>query len=709
MTKICKFIIILCLVILGSCLSTTRNIKNPCKSGDFLRQFDTISQKELDQIEYDLKLQVYANNNEFEGCRAALLGRINLARNSPSEASRYFSIAAKKLPELDDYFILAKAFAEVKNNNYIQAKNLATALFDSHVAPGSTHFRMRIQQVLAEVALKQKDHRQIIKTHEELLLRGYGDKEALLFNLAMSLSFMGEHQKADDVFKQLFIRYPSSDHLETASKLKNLAELQLSLKENEQRFDKLIENLAFNRVISDVDNTLRINSKLDYVDAFHGFAIKALMLNNKFAAGIKRAKTRAESKNATSTDFENYAWGLGKVDRYIDASNYYTRMSNTSSDQATKARACFFAGFSLYEASYYSHAQLAWQSCSNIIENSSYHENYLWYQALSSMLIHDAKNAECRLQELTSVFKKSPDSQKYRYFLGYVNHQLNQKELGNELWQNLARSSKPTYYVLLARQALSYKAPNNTPITLDALSQRASLCTNQTCTKAIKLYNLGFLDEARDIILAMKASPDEKNAMLQSMGLYHDAWRHTSSLEVSLDNIHTVLKTTPSMRALYPAPHAQIVNNMSRKYSISTSVLYAIMNAESGFLHDAKSYRGALGLMQMMPFVAHDLAGKLNFEQFSHERLKEPKVAIELGSLLLATLKRQFDTLYLVVAAYNAGSHHVQKWLDRFGHLPPELFVERIPFKQTREYVKKVLPIESHYFALSGKPLRLLL
>jgi soluble lytic murein transglycosylase len=156
-------------------------------------------------------------------------------------------------------------------------------------------------------------------------------------------------------------------------------------------------------------------------------------------------------------------------------------------------------------------------------------------------------------------------------------------------------------------------------------------------------------------------------------------------------------------------PYRAIIDQFSRKYDVNKNLLYAIIQAESGFLENAVSFRGAIGLMQMMPFVAHDLAARLTKEPFDREQLKNPQVAIELGALFVATLGRQFSDPHLVVAAYNAGPHQVQKWLDLFGHLPTELFVERIPFKQTRDYIKIVLPSEGLYNAMTGKNLRLLL
>jgi soluble lytic murein transglycosylase len=707
MIEFLKFIIISCLVLFGSCLSTA-GIFNPCRNNNFLSNLDQIDKKELLQIEQDLKNKKYTNNN-YEGCRSALLARLSLIHNNPREASRYFARAAEKMPELRDYFILAQAFAELKNNSHAQAKNLAMALLDTHRAPGSAHFRTRIMQVLAEVALKQKDHQQVIKTHQELLDRGYGDKEALLFNVGTSLSIMGEHKKADEIFKQLLIRFPTSNYALETEKVKNLAHRYFDIQQIETRFNKLIENLAFDRAVSEIKQEIKKRSPKNLKDredisALHGFAIKALMLSNQFDKGISWAKARAQHKDALSQDLESCGWGYSKIDRPMQASHYYTRMAESSNDKVVKARGCFFAGFSLYEARYYTLAQLRWQQCESVLENSSFHENYLWYQALSALLTQDVVKAQRFLHKLLDKFKKSPDRDKYTYFLGYTLNYFYKKNAGNAFLQKLANSNDPSYYVLLARQALGLKAPSTKAVSADALVQK-TLCKNATCEKALTLYNLGFKDEARDLILTTDMPAQDRLSLLQSMGLYHDAWQRSHILKPQARIKNNMLVAPPAIRSSYPRAHKPIIDEMSRKYDIDKSLLYAIIRAESGFLHDAKSYRGALGLMQMMPFVAHDLADKLALEKFDPELLKEPKVAIELGALLLATLKRQFGATHLVIAAYNAGPHQVQKWLDNCGDLPIELFIERIPFQQTRDYVKKVLSSQSLYTALEGQPL----
>lgn len=710
MIRLFKIIALLAMLpLFSSCFVKGSTLKNPCQSEVFLKDIASYSKAELVKLASVLEANSYANKT-FDGCRAALLGQVYLAQDRMSEASDYFSFAAKKLPELSDYFLLAKANAEIKKHNFDQANRIANALIGSQASVLSPQFALRVRQVLADIAVQKKDDQQIINTHRELLAKGYTENEALLFNLAAALTNVGEHQKANEVYKRLLIYFPISPGAKRAQQLRNLAQYNLDLKETEKRFDKLIEKLAFDQVVKDAD-LLLAKSGASMDDNTRGqiksLAVKSLMLNNRFQAGISRGHQMATRKNATAREIESYAWGLAKVDRFIDAADFYGRFAAIAKDKDDQAKGCFFRGFSLYEASLYSMAQFAWQSCPTTIKDTAYYENHLWYQALTAMLNGNNNKALTLLGDLKKLFGKSADSEKYAYFLGQTLNQLNKKSAGDALLLELAKKAQPSYYVLLARQSLKLANPRGVDIAPDALSKLARRAKNTDCKNALVLFHLGFPNEARDLILRSKAVPNDKLAMLQHIGFYHDVWKRSYLLNPMAAVESDSLNASPSIRSSFPLPHHSTVDQMSKKYAVNKSLLYAIIRAESGFLEHAESYRGALGLMQMMPFVAHDLASKLNINEFTSDLLKNPKIAIELGALLVATLQRQFENPHLVVAAYNAGPHQVQKWLDRFGYLPTELFVERIPYKQTRDYIKKVLPSESLYHALDGQPLRL--
>ena len=112
--------------------------------------------------------------------------------------------------------------------------------------------------------------------------------------------------------------------------------------------------------------------------------------------------------------------------------------------------------------------------------------------------------------------------------------------------------------------------------------------------------------------------------------------------------------------------------------------------------------------MQIMPHTGLNLARRLEVKPFELRALFDPAVSIRLGSYFLGDQMRQFTTdagsdlgYELGLAAYNAGPHNARRWLKTFPSEDPDAFVERIPFKETRLYVKLVLRNYAIYKALS--------
>lgn len=698
---------LLALVIAGSssCLTKMGLVKNPCSGENFLKDLDSLNQGDIEKLARTLEANNYPHAQK-NGCRAALLGQVYARQNNLELSSRYFAEAAEKLPELRQYFLLAQANLEVKRSNFLAAQQMSLALLNSQAQGYSPAFYLRVRAVLADIALQQKDDVAIIKTHRDLLSKGYQENEALLFNLGTALLRTGKEHDANEIFKRLMVEYPASKQAKDIEKLQPLAKYQLDIKQIEKRFEKLIANLAFQQAEDDKTawskNSLNPQAK-NHVD---NLSIKSLMLNNQFEKAIHRAHYLATRKHATELDKETYAWSLAKAGRYLDAAHIYGKLKK-SNDQEIATKACFFHGFTLYEANLYALALLNWQSCENNVAGSSYHENMSWYQALSSILSSDYHRAITYLRRLNAQFPRSKESEKYHYFLGDALIRTQDISAGLAHLTSLSKKTSPSYFVLLARDALSLPPIASTQIREDTMLITNELLNRPGAVQHMKmLYTLGLKEEARETILDVNLPAREKIALLQHMNFYHDAWKRSYLLPTPITIRDNTVHVHASKRAEYPQPYRVIVDGASRKYGVHKSLLYAIMQAESGFLAQAVSVRGAVGLMQIMPFVAQNLAlhVKTNFQS---DQLKQPEISIELGAMLLAILERQFAQPHLVVAAYNAGAHQVQKWLSVFGDLPMDLFIERIPFKQTREYVKSVMASESLYRAMNGQNLSL--
>lgn len=141
---------------------------------------------------------------------------------------------------------------------------------------------------------------------------------------------------------------------------------------------------------------------------------------------------------------------------------------------------------------------------------------------------------------------------------------------------------------------------------------------------------------------------------------------------------------------LYPIKYKDSIYQYATEFNVKKEVIASVINAESKFDEDAISYRGAIGLMQIMPKTAQWLAEKLNIE-YSEELLFEPDYNIKLGTYYVSYLQDKFSNLQVVLCAYNAGEGVVKEWLNNEEYSNNGETLDYIPYEETRNYVKKVM------------------
>lgn len=224
---------------------------------------------------------------------------------------------------------------------------------------------------------------------------------------------------------------------------------------------------------------------------------------------------------------------------------------------------------------------------------------------------------------------------------------------------------------------------------------------------------------------------DTEGARLEAVGLAgligdgHDALVWLSALYRQANDISSSIKAAwramdklpkgskkdyadPAWRALYPAVYWDAVSRESAKSGLSPFITLSLIRQESMFDKLAVSSADARGLMQLLPST-----GKMTHEslskggsgpaRFDENSLFEPDTNIRLGAAHFATLSVKYGgNLVRSIAAYNAGAMAVDKWMGRFGELEDDEFVERIPYSETRGYVKKVLRNAALYRRIYG-------
>ena len=221
--------------------------------------------------------------------------------------------------------------------------------------------------------------------------------------------------------------------------------------------------------------------------------------------------------------------------------------------------------------------------------------------------------------------------------------------------------------------------------------------------RARELYYVGLEAKGRpEWDAEMRAlSADEK---IQA-ALLADSWGWHSRA------IATVAKAGAydDLRMRYPLPWREDFEGQSNVAGISSSWAYGVARSESFFMRDIRSSAGAIGLMQLMPATGQETAKELQLPWSGIATLTNSESNIQLGTHYLGKMFRRFgNNRILATAAYNAGPARIEKWLPSSGSLDARIWIENIPYNETRAYVRRVLFDEAiFHWRLTGQIKRL--
>ncbi|MBD3879014.1 MAG: lytic transglycosylase domain-containing protein [Quinella sp. 1Q5] len=162
---------------------------------------------------------------------------------------------------------------------------------------------------------------------------------------------------------------------------------------------------------------------------------------------------------------------------------------------------------------------------------------------------------------------------------------------------------------------------------------------------------------------------------------------------------------TVQKKFLYPFPYRSTVENYSSRWKVDKFLAIAVMKVESNFAEAAHSQSGAVGLMQIMPetaaWIAYQLGESPNEVADDIKNLRDPETNIRYGTWYLAELEDEFKgNDVLALAAYNAGRGNVHEWIEKNHWNEKFSDVDKIPYAETRDYVKRVLHCREKYAKL---------
>ena len=320
------------------------------------------------------------------------------------------------------------------------------------------------------------------------------------------------------------------------------------------------------------------------------------------------------------------------------------------------------------------------------------------------LAVHEARTTAALMREdwpqvlrwIEAMPEKEREQLRWRYWLARALDASGDRVAAHALYRDIA--NERDYYGFLSadRVGVDYHlAHAETPASHQSIQRIARLDAVRRADELFKLER--WTDARREWQSATRDMTPEQlqaAAKLAEQRGWHDR------------AIFTLARTGywDDLELRFPLEHEELVTENARLHGIDIAWVFAVMRQESAFMSNARSHAGAMGLMQLMPSTARQVAKNvLKTPPPRRQDLFEPDTNIALGSAYLKQMKgRLGDSAVLATAAYNAGPHRVTRWLPE-ETLPADIWIELVPFKETRGYLKRVLAYTVIYEKRMGR------
>ncbi len=311
------------------------------------------------------------------------------------------------------------------------------------------------------------------------------------------------------------------------------------------------------------------------------------------------------------------------------------------------------------------------------------------------------KDWEGALSWLNNLKSNERNSERWHYWRARALEEMGRLDEARSLYLQI--TDNRSYYSFLAadrigdRYQLTHR-PINTPA-----AELTKLQHIPAVARAGELYQLKRIVDARREWHFAIQQMDKKQLLMAAQLANKWGWHDRSIITLALAQYWDDLELR------FPLAHKKYIEKQAKHEKINPAWAFAVIRQESAFTADARSSAGALGLMQLMPRTARQVARSLRIKRPNRRDLLKSNINIKLGVRYLRKLQERFKgNSVLATAAYNAGGWRVKSWLPKDEAQSADLWIENVPFTETRKYLKRVLTYTIIYeqrLGLDSKPL----
>jgi len=250
------------------------------------------------------------------------------------------------------------------------------------------------------------------------------------------------------------------------------------------------------------------------------------------------------------------------------------------------------------------------------------------------------------------------------------------------------------FYGLLAAEELGYVSTLPESVYVPTEAEVDAARQDRGVARALDLIRLGMRNEGvREWLFSVRYFDDARLLAAAEFARREKIWDRSIQAADRTVRAH-------NFALRYPMPFREVFTEYAKAYDLDESWILGLVRQESRFITDARSASGAAGLMQVMPRTARFIAQRIGLRNYQRKGVTEVATNVTLGTGYLRLVLDQLGSEVLASAAYNAGPVRARRWRDDARPLEGAIYIETIPFPETRDYVKKVMANSVFYAAL---------
>lgn len=606
-------------------------------------------------------LPVYGD--EIDGKVLLKKGKVLLEKGNYEESISSLSAAVKEIPLLGDYALLWLSDAYHENGDYEESLKTVRILLKKY-SHSPLVKKARFREIKEAEEVSEKNIQRLYKA----FIKDYKDDEEIKYLYALWLKKADKEDKARSIFKDIYIEAGSfSDKA-----LRKLRSADIGVKDLIERASNLMKAMNFRKAESVYRQALAKDDGRFEKEILRGLGLSLFRQKKYHKAADVYAKAdstywqvrslyRAGEDNAFNAALEKLRKSgnrmTGKV--LIWVANDYRRDGKT--EEAIKI-------FETIRKEYPSEA-----------------EDALWGTGWTYFRAGNYKRA---VDTFSKLYRKYRDT-RYLYWKARSLDEV--REDASKLYSSLIKKNKDFYGIMACLQIEDakdqYCTVKNKEFQSGTSKQMNTHIKPSKNNRIETLLELDFSDEALYELKYISRQPNSLEDIIYICSKFQELkeYKYLVRLAIKLPNKEEF------SHFRYPLAYRDIVEGLSLKYELDPFLVFSVAREESRFDSHAKSVAGALGIMQIMPKTAYRLDRRLKLGIRCSYGILDVENNIHFGIYLLSNLIREFGSYSYSLAAYNAGVYRVRDWIGKGGYKSADEFIEDIPYKETRRYVKRVL------------------